>query len=1037
MRSATIRLAVLICLVALCRVLHALDPHQPLRQYGHQTWQSNDGLPQNSIHAILQTSDGYLWLATEDGLVRFNGVDFTTFNTENTPQLKSNAIRSLIEDASGALWIGTAEGIVRYQGRQFTSFSARDGLPSEAVWFLHQQRSGQLIAATGTGLAVFAKNRWQPIAVTSNLSVTTQQRYAEMTDGAICMAAGTALVCLDGPSFRPSLKLQALDGAEINAIQSDTDGRLWVGTNNSLQLLSHSKLTPVNLMSGKKPFEVNCLLLAPDRTLWVGTSRGLARKAADSFVFLDQHNDLLSEKGGPEAKGSPDEKIDTLFADRTGAVWAGTNHGVVRVFQDRMEGFPSGNSLSGSNLLSALEDREGNLWLGTESEGATVLRDQQFTTDTADDGLSGNVVRAIAQAADGEVWIGTDGAGLNRQTRSGFTSITTRDGLSSNVILSIAPTPSGDLWVGTPAGLNLVHGSNIRIFTSADGLADDYIRSVYIDRDGSLWVGTRHGLSHRQGEVTTNYTALDGLGSDYIGALHRGRNGDLWICTSAGLTRMRNGHFQNFSMKDGLSGGVVTTVYEDALGTLWLGTNEGGLNRMRGDGNSGIQAVHDSQGLLPSSVFGILEDAAGDLWLSSKTGVYRARRTDLNELADGHKKEIMVRSYGPADGMKVRECSSGGHPAVARLRDGTLWFATLRGVAMTDPEKREQDSARPLPAIEQVLVDDGIRTQPGDVEIAPGRHRIEFRYTGLSFAAPQKVHYRYQLEGFDSSWVDAGNRRTAFYTNLPPRHYIFRVRAADKDGLWSERDASLALHIDPYFYQTVWFWLALAVLGIMLIWLIYRWRLQRVETTFSAVLGERNRIAREIHDTLAQGIVSISLQLEVVSRLLGTSTEAARAQLDQTRGLVRQSLADARSSIWDLRAQGKDASDLPARLGSAMQRIEAPASTQVRLQVTGTYRAVDTKIESELLRIAQEAVANALRHANANRIDVLLTYDDASVCLFVKDDGQGFNHSQQNVTMTGHFGIAGMKERAEGIGTALEIDSGPEKGTLVRVKVNL
>jgi signal transduction histidine kinase len=491
-------------------------------------------------------------------------------------------------------------------------------------------------------------------------------------------------------------------------------------------------------------------------------------------------------------------------------------------------------------------------------------------------------------------------------------------------------------------------------------------------------------------------------------------------------------------VKQGLSDNVVTTIAQATQEeTLWLGTNGGGLNRVpQASGQASIEAFPPHA--LPGTIYGILEDSSGRLWLSSRTGIFRVSLAP--QLAAGTA-GYSVAAYGTADGMNIRECSGGGHPAAWKLADGSLWFATLDGVSVIDPDHALENPLPPPVVIEKILVDDQARNLDQALTIKPGANRLDFQYAGLSFVAPQKVQYRYRLQGFDHGWIEAGSRRSAFYTNLPPGHYTFQVVAANNDGVWNTAGASFALRQLPHYYQTYWFYSALALACLLLGYLIYRWRVQEVEAQFGAVLAERGRLAREIHDTLAQGFVGVSVQLELVARLLAGSREAAlkpiSEHLDQARALVRASLAEARTSIWNLRSEGAAAEDLPSRLSQSCTRVSNGSSSKVYLQVKGTYRPVARKIEEELLRIGQEAVVNAVRHAAATRIDVQLIYEGTRVSLRVEDDGRGFEPPAGSSGPEGHYGIRGMHERAGEIDAALVLESIPGGGTRVSVEAPL
>jgi ligand-binding sensor domain-containing protein/two-component sensor histidine kinase len=996
----------------------ALDPHRSLKEYGHQTWQTDNGLPENTVHSILQARDGFLWLGTEGGLVRFDGVDFNIFNSENTPALKSNTIYDLFQDSSGALWVSTADGLLRYEQRSFQRFAQTDGLPGNAVWFTFQDKRGSLWAITADGISVFRGSKFEVVAGSISIDMLTRSAVAQDSDGSVWVATGAGVVRLNESSQQIEPAAEALKYAEASALQFDASGKLWIATRQALMVLSKGHLTDMPLIVPTPKAEITALL-KDDRTgMWVGTSAGLIHYGDAKPVLLTT------------AQGLPGDRIQTLSYDRSGALWIGTDQGVARYFNGAVQSLKQKDGIAQNTVLSFLEDREGDLWFGTDAGGLTILRDQTITTYTTSDGLSGDLVRSVLQDAAGTVWIGTNGSGLNRLTSDGFRAMTTADGLASNVILALASTVNGELWVGTPDGLTRIHNGEVHTFTSAEGLPDDFVRSLLADDDGSLWIGTRRGLAHFINGHFVNYSRMDGLGSDFIGAMSRSQKSGLWIGTSGGLSLFNNGTFTNYTTKDGLSTNVVTAIYEDAQGTLWLGTNGGGLNRRL---NGKLQALTNGKSRLPDTIYGILEDKENNLWLSARNGIFRVSKGTLQDPSGELPATLKVVSYGTADGMKINECSGGGHPAAWSMKNGTLWFATLRGVSLIDPARASRVGLAPLIAMEKVLVDDHQMPLSGDLNLEAGSHRLELQYAGLSFAAPQNVHYRYRLEGFDPEWIDAGTRRDAFYTNLPPAKYRFHVYAANKDGVWSETGASFELRKLPHIYQSWWFYLLVGLAIGLFAYAIYRYRVHQVESRFGAVLKERGRIAREIHDTLAQDLVGVSVQLEVVSRLMTTSAEAARKQLNEARILVRKGIEDARTSIWDLRSQGNE--DLPARLTKAVTTASSHSSAKVYLQVKGTYRPLDKHVEAELLRIGQEAVTNATRHAEATRIDVELLYDASLLRMSITDDGRGFAGSANHSGPEGHFGIRGMRERAANIKANLQLESEPGAGTRVSVEL--
>jgi ligand-binding sensor domain-containing protein/signal transduction histidine kinase len=999
----------------------ALDPHQSVRHYGYQSWQTDNGLPQNTVHAVLQTRDGFIWLATEGGLVRFDSLNFVVFTHKDTPQLGSDLIYSLMEDSSGTLWIGTSSGVTRYRGRSFQAIAQPEGSQAGAVWALHKDRSGTIWALTATGLVRFDGHRFRSAAGVPPLSEASR-----MLDGAygdLWLGTSNGLYHAewgDVRRFQP-----AGQAAAVQALTLDKTGRVWAGMQNGLEVCAAEKCDLVTLPRATlASSNVAALTVDAAGTIWIGTGAGLIR---DDGTRMTSY---------AEQDGLPSGIVQLLFCDREGSLWVGTGAGIARVVNGEIEAFTPKEGFSSNVILSILEDREGNLWLGTESGGVDILRDRTFTTYTAQNGISDDHIRAVYQDRAGTVWLGTSGGGLDyaktdRRNKDGFTALTTADGLSSNVVLSIVSGPNGDLWLGTPDGLDHMHDGKITVFTSADGLADDFVRSLFFDTQGTLWIGTRRGLSQLKGGKFTSYSAIDGLGSDLVGAILQADDGSLWISTLGGLTRWQHGQFINYTEKDGLSNHTITALHQDADGTLWIGTMGGGLNRWR---HGVFKAIASKNDALPETIYSILEDNSGHLWMSSNAGIFRANREELNRYADGAASTVRVTPYGVADGMRVNEASSGGHPAAWRLEDGELWFATLKGAATVDPAHLATNRVPPLMSVERLSVDDTPQIVRDTVTIPPGGRRFAFEYAALSFAAPQKVRFRYKLDGFDHDWIDAGTQRTAYYTNLPPGSYTFQVLACNNNGVWSVAPASLAFRLQPYFYQTLWFYLLLLLTAGLLWYAGYRWRMRQVESRFNAVLAERNRIAREIHDTLAQGFVAVSVQLQIVSRLLGNSTDAVRQHLSQAQDLVRHGLDDARKAIWELRSQSVENKDLAAQLSKMADRVTAGTEIRTEVRVNGTYRPLPGKVEDELVRIAQEAVTNAVRHADPNRVEIQLRFSGKRVELSVEDNGRGFSGEPLS-TQDGHFGVTGMKERAQQIGGTLTVSSNPGQGTRVCVEV--
>jgi signal transduction histidine kinase len=628
------------------------------------------------------------------------------------------------------------------------------------------------------------------------------------------------------------------------------------------------------------------------------------------------------------------------------------------------------------------------------------------------------------------MWVGTNGDGLDRWQFGNIQHFSTGNGLVSEIVLALAPGANGSVWVGTPDGLNSIEKNKVSTYTSADGLPDDFIRSLFADDDGSLWIGTRRGLAHLRNRNVTTFTRADGLKSDLIGALLKSHSAnsphDLWIGTLDGLSRLRDAKITTYSTKDGLSGNIITSLFEDSHNTLWIGTKGDGLSYST---NGAFTSLHRPD--LPQTIDSILEDNRGYLWLGSTRGIRRISRSDLIACASSQNCSLHPNTYGYTDGMPTEEISAIGHPAAWKTNDGRLWFATRKGVAITDPSQLSENLVPPPVVISRFTVDESeINISTDELDIPPGHRRFIFEYAGLSFVAPAKVRYRYILEGFDKQWTQAGSRRIAYYTNLPPHHYRFRVQAANNDGVWNETGAVITFYVQPPFYRRAWFLLLSVALIAAFAVLLYRLRVRRLRSQFEAVLAERNRMAREIHDTLAQSFVGVSVQLELVSQLLAQSQfPAAHEQIDRTRAYVREGLAEARRSIWDLRAITAQHT-LPTRLTQLVEKSNAEPLT-THLNIGGTYRPLTPAVEDEVLRIAQEGLTNVARHANASHVSIDLRYHSTRLALSISDDGRGFHASDNSLAAKGHFGLQGMRERAAQINAQLTIESSESKGTTI------
>lgn len=950
--------SIVLFLALLCTVLsiHALEPATPLAYYTRQGWAMENGLPQNTVQALAQTTDGFLWLGTEVGLVRFDGNGFTVIDANSRPALPGNDVQCLLATHDGALWIGTSSGLARMKNGAVQMFTTENGLPDNDVRALKEEPDETILVTTENGAVEVSKT--------------------------------------------PAPKGQAKPPAPQTGMHAQLGGGVTaVGTNNS-----------VTLMNGD-----------------------------------------TTQQQWSVGRELPGTRIQALYADRQGTLWIGTNGGLVRyvagklvadkLAAGKLERMPVTDPLASASVLAILEDREGDLWVGTETNGLQILRDQRFHTVGTHDGLASDDTTTVVQDGTGALWVGTSGSGVTALHPGAATparSYSVKDGVASDVILSLAAAANGDVWVGTPDGLSRIRGNSIVTFTSADGLPDDFIRSLLVDADGSLWIGTRRGLTHWTTPGNTaigsmrTYTAADGLGDELVGAMARDTAGDLWVATFAGLSRLHGAIIENYTTKNGLSSNVITSLLARDHGSLLIGTQDHGWNLWDG---MRFVAVKEAR-LGHTTIHAILDDGLHHLWFATGTGLARCDCANTGPMEGADCAHWM--EFSTADGLRSRETATNSHPSAWKSQDGHLWFATPKGVVEVDPAHFPVNDVPPPVVVERFAVDDvpqPLHPAGAPMAIPAGHNHFAFDYGALSFVALQKVHYRYKLDGFDRNWTDADARRTAYYTNIPPGRYTFRVQAANNDGLWNTQGAVLQFTLQPHFYQTVWFYVALVLGLIALVLLALKLRLLRAEREFKAVLAERTRIAREIHDTLAQGYVGISVQLEVLTELLKhNKLDAAAKHLDITRGIVREGLADARQSIWALRSQDSAETTLPVSLRRIVEHAGGHG-LEAAFNIYGAYRPLPPGTEREFLRVAQEAIHNVKKHAGAKNLTVQLEYGQNEITLEVRDDGRGFTTTGDAVdSPPGHYGLTGMRERAAAVGGKLEVTSAPEAGTSIRLR---
>jgi signal transduction histidine kinase/CheY-like chemotaxis protein/ligand-binding sensor domain-containing protein len=807
--------------VCLTGVALGLDPHKPISQYVHKVWHSDDGLPQNSIQAMLQTDDGYIWIGTQEGLVRFNGLEFKIFNKSTTDAIRHNDVRTLYQDRDGTLWIGTfGGGLVSYQHQngKFKKYTVQSGLSNNSVTSILQDRQGNLWVGTNDGLNELVGGK-----------IVTFNRKNGFVGGKIV-------------SFN---RKNGLSDNMVRAIAEDGEGRIVVAGRSGLEVIVNGR--PMGPYSPRVTSRksVQALFLDHAGNLWIGT---------ENHGIDVMHGGTLTHYGAQQ--GLPHAPVHTIYQDRLHTIWVGMEGaGICRLVSGRFDCYGPENGLSGGYVESIVEDREGSLWVGTETGGVNFFREGPLTNYGSEMGLQGSP-RTLFEDPDGSLWIGTS-TGLWRMKDYKVTPYLTDKGPANNYVYAMMRDHLGNIWIGTDeGGLNkFTGGHTVKTYRKADGLADDWIPAVLEDRAGDIWVGTfSGGVSRLHNGKFTNYTTREGLGNNRVWAIHQDYQGNLWFGTDAGLSLFRDGKFINYdlpeSSHDDPGMGSVSVIYEDADHVLWVGTYGGGLKRFQ-DGK--FASITMRQGLFDDTIWSIREDGLGNFWMSSNQGIFRTKKSELIAVADGKLSQVESQSYGVAEGMESSECNGGSQYSSWKTKDGRLLFACLKSVVVVDPDHLPRNPLEPPVVIESVRINQNENVAPG-ASVLAGAGELDFHYAALSYFAPRKVTFKCKLEGegFEDDWSTPSTPGLAHYTNIPPGRYTFRVKAANNDGVWNETGASFSFYLEPRFYQTGWFkWFCALVLVLSPIG-VYLLRIRQVrmrERELVILVGRRTRelqVAKEL-----------------------------------------------------------------------------------------------------------------------------------------------------------------------------------------------
>lgn len=995
-----LRSAALACVV----LLLGLNATALAQEYGFDVWTTANGLPQNTVTGLAQTPDGYLWLSTFDGLARFDGVRFTIFDKGNTKGIVNNRFARLFADREGAVYAYTENYVVTvYRNGVFRSYAdfATSGEPIVTI------------VSDAKGNAVFE---------------TAKGNYS---------LQGDRFVLASNPK-----------DPNVKQVYWGKSGTKWVIERNQVARHQDGKVTTYSLnLTAEELFTSNDLAPYEDRhgALWV-------KRRTPAFELWRLHDEKVTVFTKKEIPALNELYPNQMMEDADGSIWlllSGLNvpkpNQLVRFKDNQFTAYQLNEAVGAG---ASLVDREGNFWVAT-STGLRRLRRKLITTLSTKDGLNNNEVYPLIQTANGDIFIGTV-QGVNRYASGKITNPGLKYSNSFPFPLYMRGLWEDDrarVWLGyqgeggfgrfeEPSSVKRIGKNDL-----PNGATD-----FTADRAGNIWIATDEGLfKYKDDKEIAHYTVKDGLPSDSVITVHVDRHGNFWAGTYDGLAQFKDGRFISYNAEADSPKGFVRAIYEDADGVLWCGTYGDGLVRYKNGRFFNYRVEH---GLFNNGVFAILEDKRGNFWMSSNRGIHRVSKQELNEFADGKIPKLNSISYDEKDGMLNAECNGGRIPAAIKTKDGKLWFATMGGVAIIDPEAETVNPQPPPVVIETVSVDrKPIEPQlfQSTIELSPQQSQLEIIYTALSLLKSAQIKFKYKLEGLENNWTEAGTQRTAIYSYLPAGSYTFRVIAANANGVWNNEGASLRVVVHPYFYQTWWF-LFLAVTAMAgTIWLIAHMRLSQVrkiaeaKTAFSRQLitsqeAERKRIAAELHDGLGQSLLVIKNRTSIGKRVVHDG-EKVTAQLDEISNATGHALEEVRGIAYNLRPYHLERLGLRESLNAMIEKICEATGLEIHARVALFDEVFSKDGEVLFYRVIQESLNNIVKHAQATSVEISIVQTETQVTAHIQDNGRGFVTVPES--QSSGFGLIGLAERVRMLGGTHSIESEAGKGTKVTVTIPL
>ena len=1007
-------------------------------EYLRDVWTSDDGLPDSSVTAISQTPDGYLWVGTYNGLARFDGMRFVTFDPANTPALAHARVRGLFVDKQGTLWINTYEGSLTTMRHGVFTLEHRNTHLSEAEWTLVSSTDSQVIFLTSRG-GIYRKlltgpGDWEDLTPSSRgLGAFS----CEDGTGAVWhVDSDSELWRLAGGRFERVPDTDGLAGQTINCLVTDYQGRLWAGTDQGIAVWNGTEFQMATPANAETPVSVTSLFVMPNDHLWAVANGQLReardrRWAPDSALMKDiPAGDLRQLKGQ---------------IGRQGDIWFyNYGRGLLHVSADGQsqqltatQGFPK------ERLNCLFEDREGNCWAGLEAGGLIRVRERPFRTVDP-----GENAKSVCEDGNGVLWIGTLGGGLGRWQAGQYTNLALPDGATIESVYSVCADAGGRLWAsGRDEDLFVAtHGEFKRVSPAVHG-----VKAILTDAAGRVWVGTRTGIfwaDHKSGD---EFHFFSGVPKRYVRAFSEDDKGTVWAGTGNGdLYRLNSNTATLFRPADNQESGAIWSLLAEPDGTVWVGTFRGGLLRFR-DGK--FTRYGKKEGLPDNVISQILDDGKGDLWLGSHHGIFRVAKSALNDFARGEITSVPATVFGRSDGLSSLECSGGYQPAAWRGQDGRLWFTTVKGAVSVKPEEIRPNLLPPSVVIEEIVID-GISLDanadaregavPGgivydrdkeSVEAPPGRHQFEFRYTGLSLVSSDRVRFRYRLEGADSSWVEAGTRRSVQYNLLPADDYRFTVKACNSDGIWNETGCTLRLKILPHFYETLWFRVLAGLVAAGLVAGAARFaatrRMRRKMEHLArqqAVERERARIAKDIHDDLGTSLTLISVLGELAKQEKGVE------RIEKMAGTAREAVKSLDEIVWAVNPRNDTLAHLIDYMGQFAANYLRAAGVRCLLDVPeeAPAREVSANARHNVFLVVKEALQNIVKHAHATEVWLRINATSQGLRIVIEDNGGGFVQAPEDALADG---LRNMRQRMNELGGQCQIQSRVGAGTQIIVKL--